>query len=119
MGFGTLFFGYFLILNIAYYGFTDIISALIMLLALSKLAPLYRPFRLAVYADAVFSVFALFELVSQGADFLGIGFIGGLRPYLAVARYAIISIVTALILLGIREAAEEVGAKRQIGRAHV
>ncbi|MBR2342810.1 MAG: hypothetical protein IKA64_00990 [Clostridia bacterium] len=119
MGFGSLFLGYFLLLNITYYGFTDIIAALIMLTALLRLAPLYRPFKLGVYAASVFAVFGAFELVARSMELFGLGFIDGVwLSYVAVIRYVIISVLTALILLGIKEAASEVGATRLRTRAH-
>ena len=65
MGFGTLFIGYFLILNITYYSFTDIIAALIMLLGLYKLSTVNKHFKLGTYSCIGFSCFALVELITQ------------------------------------------------------
>ena len=61
MGFGTLFIGYFLLLNLTYYGFTDIIAAAIMLLGLYKLSSVNKQFKIAAIAAAVFLVFSLGE----------------------------------------------------------
>ncbi len=62
MGFGTLFFGYFLLLNITYYQFTDVIAALVMLYALYKLSSVSSYFKRPMYASILFSVFGLIEL---------------------------------------------------------
>ena len=54
MGFGTLFFGYFLLLNITYYSFTDLIAALIAAMGLYKLSSVNRPFKNGFYASVIF-----------------------------------------------------------------
>ena len=51
MGFGTLFFGYFLILNVTYYGFTDAIAAAVMLLGFYKLSTVNSYFKYAAYVS--------------------------------------------------------------------
>ena len=62
MGFGTLFIGYFLLLNIAYYTFTDIISALVMAMGLYKLSSVNRGFGYAFYASIGFALIGAGEL---------------------------------------------------------
>ncbi len=110
MGFGTLFFGYFLLLNIAYYSFTDAIAALVMLYALYKLSFLNRNFKYAAISAVVFSVFGIYELVIGFSDLLfGVGFSDTLYSLSAMIRSLIISVVTAFMLMGIRDTAKEVG----------
>ena len=110
MGFGTLFFGYFLILNITYYQFTDIIAALVMLLGLYKLSGVTRHFRLPMYAAIVFSVIALgelgfgiytlFETYDPSELSLLISIIGAVR---AIA----LAMLTVLMLRGMHDIARE------------
>jgi hypothetical protein len=118
MGFGTVFVGYFLLLNIGYYGFTDIIAALIMMLGLYKLSGINRPFYLGFIASGVFSVFALWELVFRAAEMLGFNLLSSsLAFFIPVVRYVILSALTALILLGIVEVAREVELMKTAARA--
>ena len=120
MGFGTVFVGYFLLLNIGYYGFTDIIAALIMMLGLYKLSGINRPFHLGFFASGVFAAFGLFELVVRSTEILGLNLLpASLALFIPVFRYVIISTLTALILLGIREVAREVGLPTLAARARV
>ena len=62
MGFGILFIGYFLFLNIAAPAYTDAIGAVLMLWGLWKLSRLNKPFRYGMIAAAALTVFGLFEL---------------------------------------------------------
>ena len=62
MGFGTLFIGYFLILNLTYYGLTDVIAAAVMLLGLYKLSGFNKYFRAALVVCGVFLAFSVGEL---------------------------------------------------------
>lgn len=117
MGFGTFFVGYFLLLNITYYAFTDIIAALVMLLGLYKLSSINKPFRLGAYAAVLFSVFALFEFVYSALVMFGDGFGEGLTTYLAIIRYAIVAAVSLCALLGIKEVSREVDLPVNAGRA--
>ena len=61
MGFGTLFIGYFLLLNLTYYGFSDVVAAAVMLLGLYKLAKVNKPFEIAAIGCTVFLAFAFCE----------------------------------------------------------
>lgn len=110
MGFGTLFVGYFLLLNFAYYDMTDAIAAAVMLYAFYKLKGINRGFNQALIAVAVFTVFGLAELVISvlGTTVPGLDFsaIVWLRPIL---RHGIICITSFLMLIGMRDVAEEVG----------
>ncbi|MBQ8880278.1 MAG: hypothetical protein IJY69_05535 [Clostridia bacterium] len=109
MGFGILFAGYFLLLNFAYYGFTDAIASVIMLYALYKLSGINRGFRNAAIASVIFTVFGLFELViSVIGLFYGEG-LEGIVFYSALIRHVIIATTSALMLIGMREIADEVG----------
>lgn len=118
MGFGTLFFGYFLLLNVTYNSFTDLISALIMATALYKLSSVNKPFKNAFFASFLFAAVGLFELV--------IAFISMFAPtvdtasfseYLFVPRYFVICLLTLLILWGIESVAREVGLPALANRA--
>ena len=70
MGFGTLFIGYFLILNLTYYGLTDVIAAAVMLLGLYKLSGFNKYFKWAFIATAVFFAFSLGEFGVAIYEFL-------------------------------------------------
>ena len=72
MGFGLLFIGYFFLINITYYAYTDIIGAMVMLMALYKLGRFCRDFKHAAVADTVFAVFATGELVLAALGAFGI-----------------------------------------------
>lgn len=109
MGFGTLFFGYFLLLNITYYGFTDIIASLIMLYAFYKLSGVNRGFKRATIATAVFSLYSIYELICAVIDMFFANFdMTSLNSANAMVRSFIICIFTVLMLIGIRDVAREV-----------
>ena len=65
MGFGTLFIGYFLLLNVTYYTFTDIIAALVMAMGLYKLSSVNRQFKGAFFSSIALAAIGLVELVCQ------------------------------------------------------
>lgn len=110
MGFGTLFIGYFLILNFAYYGFTDAIAAVIMLLGLYKLSGVNKEFRIAAILSSAFLALGCFEL---GCELYVSVFSGKLFPALtstvAILRHTLIAATTVGMLAGIRTVAKEVG----------
>ena len=120
MGFGTLFFGYFLLLNITYYTFTDVISALISAMGLYKLSTVNRAFKNAFTASIIFAVIGFCELVlgivtmfsetSSALDWLS---------YISIARYFSIAIFTLFTFKGIEEVSEEVGLSALAKRARV
>lgn len=119
MGFGILFFGYFLLLNITYYSITDLISALIMSMALYKLSTVNKPFKNGFYVSLLFAAVGLVELV--------VGFITMFSPtlnidvisnYLPIPRYFVIAVLTLFILMGIESVADEVGLSTLAKRAH-
>ena len=70
MGFGILFIGYFLILNLTYYGLTDVIAATVMLLGLYNLSGFNKYFKWAFTATLVFLVFSLGEFGVAIYEFL-------------------------------------------------
>ena len=110
MGFGTLFFGYFLLLNVAYYTFTDLISALIMALGLYKLWDINKPFKGAFYTSLMFALTGAFELTVQilGTFNPSANYVD-LLSYTSVFRFVIIAVLTLFILMGVESVADEVG----------
>lgn len=113
MGFGLLFIGYFFLINITYFEFTDIIGAMIMLMGLYKLSNINRDFRIGAISGGVFALFALGELIFGAIGIFASG-IGTERimPYISFARYCIIFVLTISILRGIYAVAREVDAAR-------
>ena len=113
MGFGTLFFGYFLLLDIAYYLITDVIAASIMAYALSKLSPINRGFKAALFASFAFLAFSVVEFGYGAYEML---FTPPDNPtlitYGAIIRNVIICILTLTALEGMREVSAEVGLMR-------
>lgn len=99
MGFGTLFFGYFLLLNITYYRFTDVIAGLVMLYALYKLASVSSYFRRPMYASILFSVFGLIELPLALMDMFFPGdVLTTIISLMSIIRAVIICLYTVLLL---------------------
>ncbi len=108
MGFGTLFIGYFLLLNLTYYGFTDCLAALIMLLGLVKLSRINRHFRVAATASICFAVFGLGELVASALEMLHVLSLTAAVPYISMARILIICVLNVFMLLGMERVSREV-----------
>ena len=108
MGFGTLFIGYFLLLNLTYFGFTDLIAGLVMIMGLYKLSDVERNFSYAMYGAGLFSLLGVIELYNEVVSMFFRG-----KPILtditAPTRYLAIAIISAYLLIGIRELAREVG----------
>ncbi len=117
MGFGTLFIGYFFLVNISYFHYTDVICAAIMLLALYRLSWVNRSFLTAMAFSGVFTVFSLVELGGAIVDTFIPGSIGTLLDYVAIPRYILIFALTVAILHGIAEVAAEVDARELSARA--
>ncbi len=110
MGFGILFFGYFLLLNLTYSSFTDLIAALIMALALNKLSEINRPFKNGFFASLVFALLGLIELVLAVITmFAPTVKIDSILSYIMIPRYFVIAVLTLFILLGIEAVSKEVG----------
>ncbi len=105
MGLGTLFIGYFLLLNLAYYELTDAICGAVMLYAFYKLKNVNSGFSRGMVSAAVFAVFGLIELIFAVIG-LNIPVITFARP---IIRHGIICVTTFLMLIGLRDVAREVG----------
>ena len=109
MGFGTLFAGYFLILNFAYYRFTDAVAAVVMLYALYKLSGVNSYFKLSTIGAGALTLFGIYELVIAILEMLGmIGDLTVLNSVSALIRHFILAATTALMLMGMRDVAREV-----------
>lgn len=118
MGLGTLFIGYFLLVNISYFAYTDIISAFVCLLAFYKLSRFNRPLYTGAVCSLIFALFGVYEIVIEVLKI----FYQSLESSETVAsigsmRYIIISAITVCALLGIKQLAEEVGADALAVRA--
>ena len=109
MGFGILFFGYFLFLNLTRPSYTDLLGALICLLAFYKLANVNKYFRMSIVPTAIFGVFGLFELACELASPFGFD-LGDAAMYIASPRYVLLLALSVTMLLGIYDVAREVGA---------
>jgi hypothetical protein len=109
MGFGTLFIGYFLLLNLTYYGFTDLIAASVMLLGLYKLSNVNKYFSYSCIAAAVFLVFSLgeFGIASYEIFMRPIGS-AVLVSVMSILRCISVGLLTVFILKGIENVAKEV-----------
>ncbi len=110
MGFGILLIGYMFLLNISYFALTDIISAFVLIMAFYKLSSVNRYFKGGIWVCCAFAALSLFELVTALFDmFLPLSDIGALLSYAEIPRYVTIAVITALMLLGIADVADEVG----------
>ena len=113
MGFGTLFIGYFLLLNINSYTYTDLIAGLIMLLGLYKLSCSSRHFKMPMWASVAFSVYGFIELIFAILELFEMFYLpSSAINYVAIFRAAIICIMTMLILRGIYKLAKELDVER-------
>ena len=111
MGFGTLFIGYFFLINISYFAYTDIIGALIMLMGLYKLSGINSYFKSAMIGAMAFSAVALAELGLSAIEIFTFGeWLPITQSYISALRYAVIFALSYLITLGIGAVAREVDA---------
>lgn len=109
MGFGTLFIGYFLLLNLTYYGFTDVIAAAVMLLGLYNLSKVNKHFFAAMITSVVFLLFSLGEFgIATYEIFTRPINSAVLVSLMSIMRSLIIGTLTVLILKGIEVVAKEV-----------
>ena len=109
MGFGTLFIGYFLLLNLTYYGFTDLIAAAIMLLGFYKLSRINKNLLAATVSAVVFLVFSFGEFgLTVYEMFFGRISAPALVSFMSIMRSLILGTLTALMLKGIEDVAKEV-----------
>ena len=109
MGFGILFIGYFLILNLTYFSITDVISASVMLLGLYKLSGVNKYFKLSAICSGIFLAFSVGEL---SITFYEMFFKKISTPllvsYMTIARCLVIGILTVVMLKAMGEVAREV-----------
>lgn len=119
MGFGTLFVGYFLLLNLTYYGFTDVIAAAVMLLGLYKLSPVNKYFRISFIIAGVFLAFGLGEFGIATYEIL-FGQLNSptLISVMSVVRCLVIGALTVTMLKGIEAVAREVEIENLPQKAH-
>ena len=109
MGFGILFIGYFLLLNLTYYGFTDVIAAAVMLLGLYKLSPVNKYFKAAAICSGIFLAFSLGELgIATYEMFFRQLNSPLLVSLMSIARCLAIGALTVMMLKGIESVAREV-----------
>ena len=109
MGFGTLFIGYFLLLNLTYYGFTDVIAAAVMLLGLYNLSKVNKNFFAAMIASIVFLAFSFgeFGIATYEIFFRQISS-PLLVSFMSITRSLTVGTLTVLMLKGIEDVAKEV-----------
>ena len=119
MGFGTLFIGYFFLINITpYYAYTDVIAASVMLLGLYRLSGVNKSFFGGTVSAAAFTLLSLAELVLLLLEpFVNINQTVITECILVASRYTVIFIMTVFILRGIYEVATEVDASALAARA--
>lgn len=118
MGFGTLFIGYFFLLNISYFNYTDLLGAAIMAMGLYRLGTVNRPFRYAFYIDLAFLLVGTSELVLAVLPiFLPSADLSVYSVPVGVARYCFLALFHIFLLLGIGKVAEEVGLQKLATRA--
>ena len=109
MGFGILFIGYFLLLNIGYYELTDAIAAAVMLYAFYKLKDINGGFKGGIAPASVFAAFGLLELALFSLPFFGIDLsISWLETLIPMLRHGIVCVTSILMLTGMKEVATEV-----------
>ena len=120
MGFGSLFIGYFLLLNVVMPGFTNILAACIMMLGLYKLSVLNKPFKLAFFICVGFAVFSLADfVVSVLFMFLPTISNATVQNYFSVLRLFACCILTVAILAGIQDVSNEVELEKIPKRSRV
>lgn len=110
MGFGTLFIGYFLLLNFAYCSFSDAVAAVLITYAFHKLSRINDGFKYAFFASIAFTLLGIFELGVAAYDMfipLDNGSIAIVIP--ALLRNLVIAFLSFLMLVGINDVATEVG----------
>ncbi len=112
MGFGVLFVGYFFLINITYFSFTDVIAAVLMLTALSSLSRFNRPMKVSYILDGVFAFVALGEFLLAICEMFSIFDPSGVLAVLLPLRYLLVGAMSVSLLLGIRSLANEVGLEK-------
>ncbi len=114
MGFGTLFFGYFILLDLPYQTLTNVCAAAIMILALYKLSYLNANMKRAFRVCSVFLVFAGYEAVVDALDMLFSIEFGGVALNTAsyLIRNVLIGMLSVLMLLGMKDVSAEIGLNK-------
>lgn len=110
MGYGLLFLGYFLLVNITFYGYTDLFCGMVLLYALSRLSVYNKPLRVAFYIAVGFTVYAIPEFLLSLLELFPpapLGFINVMDALLPM-RYLLILALTVALLWGVRTMAKEV-----------
>ena len=109
MGFGTLFVGYFLLLNITYYSFTDVIAGLVIAIGLYKLSSVNSHFKKAAIPSLVFSFLGFAELLVEAYNMFFERLDLTVYNYIVgPLRYALIALITLFMLYGIEAVCHEV-----------
>ena len=120
MGFGTFFIGYFFLVNISYFEYTDVVSAMIMLLGLYNLSKFNRGFKIGFAFSSTFTIFSFAEFIVTVVKLFDPSFLGKIDAvYFSIPRYALIFGITVSMLIGINDLAREVEAytlARKAGR---
>ena len=112
MGLGTLFIGYFLLLNVTYFGYTDLLAGLIILMGLYKLCNINKQFKNAFVFTSIFSVLGAAELIiALISTFMPLFKEESVLIYFTPVRYVILLALCFFVMLGIRDVAAEVGLK--------
>ena len=109
MGFGTLFIGYFLVLNIAYYGYTDLIAALIMLLGTYRLSAVSPEFKKCFILLIPFAALGAYEIISEFVSMFSPADANGtVTGIIGILRCSLLAAITFILLSGIKKLACEV-----------
>ena len=116
MGFGTLFIGVFLLLNLSFFGFTDLLSGVIMLLAFYKLRGVNTYFKTAIYPTVAFCLIGLTELTQEILYLFGRGF-DDFITYLHPMRFLLLGAIFVILHYAIRDVAKEVEVDKTAKRA--
>ncbi len=119
MGFGTLFIGYFLLLDLPYYMLTDMIAAAVMLLGLYKLSGVNRAFKTSFIITGVFLVFSLYEMGASVIEMFSGELLTDLaRSLTSIVRCLLVGSLTVFMLRGIEDVAREVELPLLSKKAH-
>ena len=111
MGFGTLFIGYFFLVNISYFQFTDILAAAVMLMGLYKLSRFNKSLMRAFDSCAAFFLLSVMEFAFSAIEmFTEVSPFEAISPYMSIVRYLLLFVMNVFIMRGIRAIANEVGA---------
>ena len=106
-------------LNITYFQFTDVVSALIMLLGLYKLASVSPGFKRPMYAALGFAVLAAAELVFGIIMLFSPASLAAAVAYVGMLRSFVLAIFTVLLLLSCQEICEKLEVKKIPERCRV